>query len=85
MVNLYVQIGSHLIKGRIIQTVYFDQEVPQVIVTYLNNRKQICPLDDYLSTDQIDTILAQINDIHAQPCYPSESDDSGCPLGMANL
>jgi len=84
-VNLYVQIGSYLIRGRIIQTVYFDPDKPEVIVTYLSGRKQKCYLDTQLSSDEIDSILKEINDIHAQPCYPSESDGSGCPLGMVNL
>ncbi len=84
-VNLYVQIGTYLIKGRIIQSIYFDPDQPIVTVRYLNGRRQLCKLDTQYTSDEIDSILEQINAIHAEPCYPSDSDGTPCPLGMANL
>lgn len=85
MANLYVQIGNNIIKGRIIQSVYFRNDKPKVIVTYLHGNKEELDLADFVTEDEIDRIYNEICAIHAEPCYPSESDGSGCPLGMANL
>jgi len=85
LANLYVQIGNNLIKGRIIQSVYFRNDIPKVVVTYLHGNKTEVDLDDFMTEDEIDRIFNEICAIHAEPCYPSDSDDSGCPLGMANL
>ena len=84
-VNLYVKIGTHVILGRIIQSVYFNPDQPQVVVTYLSGRKHFIKTEEQLSLDEISRICTQISEIHEEPCYPSDSDDSGCPLGMANL
>lgn len=83
--NLYVQIGPCLVRGRIIQSVYFYHDKPEVCVTYLNGRKQYITTDEQCSIEDMERILAEINAIHAEPCYPSDSDGSGCPLGMANI
>ena len=92
LANLYVQIGNNLIKGRIIQSVYFRNDIPKVVVTYLHGNKTEIDLEeerkanyDFMTEDEIDRIFNEICAIHAEPCYPSDSDDSGCPLGMANL
>lgn len=85
LANLYVQIGNNLIKGRIIQSVYFRNDTPKVVVTYLHGNKTEIDLEDFMTEDEIDRVFNEICAIHAEPCYPSDSDDSGCPLGMANL
>ena len=84
-VNLYVQIGNELIAGRIIQTLYIHPDTPKVTVVYLNGKKVEIILDDYLSDTEVDTIYDEICAIHAEACYPSESDGSGCALGMYNI
>lgn len=97
-VNLYVDIGGNLVLGRIIQSVYFYPTAPSVKITYLSGRTVTLPTKGILSVETVDgekiynldfdkitSILDEISKIHAEPCYPSDSDESGCPLGMANL
>ena len=83
--NLYVKIGDHLVLGRIIQSVYFHPSLRTVTITYLSGRKHTVITEEQFTLDDMRTILKEICDIHEASCYPSGDDESGCPLGMANL
>lgn len=86
MVNLYVQIGNSIIKGRIIQSVYFSNQDNTVVVTYISNYKKTIQLSAVITEEEITRIFNEICAIHEAECYPSGSNpETGCPLGVASL
>lgn len=84
--NLYVKIGNDVVRGRIIESVYFKTQSPTVVVKYLCGSTKIVKLSNSLSTEDINTIFTEICNIQAAPCYPyAASNECACLLDMITM
>lgn len=91
-VDLYLRLQTNLVRGRIIQHIYFttweDKEGnihQNARITYLCGEIVDVPLQPVLTPDQLDKVLSDVCELQATPCYPSSGKSPCCDLGITKL